>query len=94
VSPAGGTLGDGERAIVTITADRSAAGRQVTVYPGGTVFTIVTSHGPRGGQGRSLPAGLGAATTAAIVTASPSVRDDYAALAGLQGLLLASWPLS
>jgi hypothetical protein len=50
VSPAGGTLGDGGRAIVTITADQSAAGRQVTVYPGGTVFTIVTSHGPRRGQ--------------------------------------------
>ena len=47
VSPAGGTLGDGGRAIVTITADQSAAGRQVTVYPGGTVFTIVTFRGPR-----------------------------------------------
>ena len=49
VSPGGGTLGDGGRAIVTITADQSADGRQVTVYPGGMVFTIVTSRGPRGG---------------------------------------------
>ena len=37
VSPAGGTLGDGGR----------PTGRQVTVYPGGTVFTIVTFRGPR-----------------------------------------------
>jgi hypothetical protein len=67
VSPAGGTLGDGQRVIVTITADRAANGRQVTVYPGGTVFTIVTSHGPPGGQGRRLPAVPYAAAPAAYI---------------------------
>jgi RNA polymerase sigma factor (sigma-70 family) len=62
VSPAAGTLGDGARTVVTITADHSAAGRQVTIYPGGTVFTIVTGRGHRAYSRPSLPAVLTAAT--------------------------------
>jgi RNA polymerase sigma factor (sigma-70 family) len=40
LSPAGGTINAGATATVTVTASGSAAGRQVTINPGGTVFTI------------------------------------------------------
>jgi RNA polymerase sigma factor (sigma-70 family) len=40
LSPSGGTIDAGGIATVTVTASGSAAGRQVTINPGGTVFTI------------------------------------------------------
>ena len=40
LSPAGGTINEGATVTVTVTASDSAGGRQVTINPGGTVFTI------------------------------------------------------
>jgi RNA polymerase sigma factor (sigma-70 family) len=40
LSPSGGTINAGATATVTVTASGSAAGRQVTINPGGTAFTI------------------------------------------------------
>jgi RNA polymerase sigma factor (sigma-70 family) len=40
LSPSGGTIKAGATATVTVTASGSAAGRQVTINPGGTSFTI------------------------------------------------------
>jgi RNA polymerase sigma factor (sigma-70 family) len=40
LSPSGGTVDAGATATVTVTASGSAVGRQVTINPGGTVFTI------------------------------------------------------
>jgi RNA polymerase sigma factor (sigma-70 family) len=40
LSPSGGTINAGGTATVTVTASGSAAGRQVTINPGGTAFTI------------------------------------------------------
>jgi RNA polymerase sigma factor (sigma-70 family) len=40
LSPSGGTINAGATATVTVTASVSAAGRQVTINPGGTAFTI------------------------------------------------------
>ena len=40
LSPSGGTIKAGATATVTVTASGSAAGRQVTINPGGTEFTI------------------------------------------------------
>ncbi len=40
LSPSGGTIKAGATATVTVTASGSAAGRQVTINPGGTAFTI------------------------------------------------------
>ena len=40
LSPAGGTINAGATATVTVTASGSAVGRQVTINPGGTAFTI------------------------------------------------------
>ena len=40
LSPSGGTIAAGATATVTVTASGSAAGRQVTINPGGTAFTI------------------------------------------------------
>ena len=40
LSPSSGTINAGATATVTVTASGSAAGRQVTINPGGTVFTI------------------------------------------------------
>jgi hypothetical protein len=40
LSPSGGTINAGATATVTVTASGSAAGRQVTINPGGTGFTI------------------------------------------------------
>ena len=45
VSPSGGTLAEGGRGTVTITASQSADGQQVTLYPGGTVYTIMVYRG-------------------------------------------------
>ena len=41
LSPSGGTISAGATATVTVTASGSAAGRQVTINPGGTAFTIL-----------------------------------------------------
>ena len=40
LSPSGGTISAGATATVTVTASGSADGRQVTINPGGTAFTI------------------------------------------------------
>ena len=40
LSPSGGTINAGATTTVTVTASGSAAGRQVTINPGGTAFTI------------------------------------------------------
>ena len=40
LSPSGGTIDAGSTVTVTVTATSSASGRQVTITPGGTVFTI------------------------------------------------------
>ena len=40
LSPSGGTINAGATATVTVTASGSADGRQVTINPGGTAFTI------------------------------------------------------
>ena len=40
LSPSSGTISAGATATVTVTASGMAAGRQVTINPGGTVFTI------------------------------------------------------
>ena len=40
LSPSGGTINAGATATVTVTASASAGGRQVTINPGGTAFTI------------------------------------------------------
>jgi RNA polymerase sigma factor (sigma-70 family) len=40
LSPSRGTINAGANATVTVTASGSAVGRQVTINPGGTVFTI------------------------------------------------------
>jgi RNA polymerase sigma factor (sigma-70 family) len=40
LSPAGGTINAGATVTVTVAASSSAGGRQVTINPGGTVFTI------------------------------------------------------
>jgi len=45
VSPSGGTIAAGGRGTVTITASQSAGGRQVTLYPGGIVYTITVNRG-------------------------------------------------
>ena len=45
VSPSGGTLADGGRGTLTITASQSAGGRRVTLYPGGITYTIQVSRG-------------------------------------------------
>jgi len=45
MSPASGTLAPGQRVTVMIWASRHAAGRQLTVGPGGTVFTIENGFG-------------------------------------------------
>jgi hypothetical protein len=50
-------MAEGRGVLVRITASHSAAGEQVTVYPGGTVFTIVAGRG-HGHPWRSLPGSL------------------------------------
>jgi RNA polymerase sigma factor (sigma-70 family) len=40
LSPSGGTINAGATVTVTVSASSSASGRQVTINPGGTVFTI------------------------------------------------------
>lgn len=47
VRPASGTLQPGHSAVVAVFASSYASGRQLTVSPGGTVFTIVTGWGHR-----------------------------------------------
>jgi hypothetical protein len=40
LSPSGGTIAKGGTVTATLTASGAAGGRQVTINPGGTVFTI------------------------------------------------------
>jgi RNA polymerase sigma factor (sigma-70 family) len=61
VSPSSGTLRKGGTVTVTITAGRPASGEQVTIEPGGTVFTIQATQGPQTPR-HSLPSVLGVAT--------------------------------
>ena len=44
VSPSSGTLAQGASVTITITASPSASGQQLTIEPGGTVFTILVDH--------------------------------------------------
>ena len=44
VQPSSGTLAEGQEVTVLITASHGASGRQVTVSPSGTVFTLVVGH--------------------------------------------------
>jgi RNA polymerase sigma factor (sigma-70 family) len=59
VLPSGGTLRPGASTTVTIQASRSATGRELTVKPGGAVFTLATGAG-----NSQLAANLGRATSA------------------------------
>ena len=52
VHPSSGTLRPGDHVTVTIFASRHASGRQLTVTPGGTVFTIETGWKRSGEPGR------------------------------------------
>ena len=45
LSPSGGTINAGATVTVTVSASASASGQQVTVNPGGTVFTIFVTLG-------------------------------------------------
>lgn len=45
LSPSGGTINAGATVTVTVTAKSSASGQQVTISPGGTVFTIFVALG-------------------------------------------------
>jgi hypothetical protein len=58
VTPSAGTLRAGASVAVTISASRSAAGRELTVAPGGAVFTIATGQNGQliMDQGRASPA--------------------------------------
>jgi RNA polymerase sigma factor (sigma-70 family) len=62
VSPSSGTLAEGRSVPVTITASHWASGDQVTVSPGGTVFTIVVDWRHHNLPRYSLVAVPGAAT--------------------------------
>jgi Viral BACON domain len=56
VQPSSGTLAAGQQMTVTVTASHHASGRQLTVSPGGMVFTLVVSHqGPFTSGGTTLP---------------------------------------
>jgi RNA polymerase sigma factor (sigma-70 family) len=58
INPSSGTLAAGAHVNVTIIASHHANGRQLTVSPGGIVFTIDTgsNHGFAGGAGRNANA--------------------------------------
>ena len=53
LSPAGGTINAGATVTVTVTASGSASGRQVTINPGGTVFTIFVTLGKQARRRRT-----------------------------------------
>jgi RNA polymerase sigma factor (sigma-70 family) len=59
VQPSSGQLAEGQQVTVFVTASHHASGRQLTVSPGGAVFTIVVGSnwpfGGGGGNGNWLP---------------------------------------
>jgi len=71
VLPSGGTLRPGASATVTISASRSADGRELIVKPGGAVFTLVTGAG-----NSQLAANLGDYRQSSIPGALVAVRRN------------------
>jgi hypothetical protein len=57
VSPSSGTLAAGRSVLVRITVSRFGSGGQVTVYPGGTTFTIATGLRRRFPLSADVPVG-------------------------------------
>jgi RNA polymerase sigma factor (sigma-70 family) len=73
LSPSSGTINAGATATVTVTASGSAAGRQVTINPGRTAFTIFIALLARGGPEADRPGEGGDDARSRFVQHSPHV---------------------